>query len=132
MSDKIRKIIEIIKKDPIVEFAYLFGSVAKGIAGERSDWDIAIYFKKDPKELPSWSVFYLEAEISREIAKEAQVVTLNNLDSPVFLFQIIKDGLLLVDKNPESRIIWETKVLRRYHDWHYFLKKHMTPVKSSA
>jgi len=70
-------------------------------------------------------MFYLESEISREIGKEVQIISLNNLDSPVFLFQIINNGLLLVDKNTEKRILFEAQVLSKYHDWHYFLRRHI-------
>lgn len=125
MSDKTKKITRILKGNPAVEFAYLFGSIAKGTAGEKSDWDIAIFFKKDPQRLPQWTTFYLASEISKEIGKEVQITSLNNLDSPVFLFQIINDGILLVDNNTERRILFEAQVLSKYHDWHYFLKRHM-------
>ncbi len=119
------KITRILKRNPLVEFAYLFGSRAKGTLGKRSDWDIAIYFKKDPQKLPQWSIFYLEAELSRKIGEEVQIVALNSLDSPVFLFQIINDGLLLVDNNPQRRVLYEARALTKYHDWHYFLRRHM-------
>jgi predicted nucleotidyltransferase len=47
MSYKIEKIREVLKANRLVEFAYLFGSRVKAKATKRSDWDIAIYFKKD-------------------------------------------------------------------------------------
>ncbi|MFZ6016224.1 MAG: type VII toxin-antitoxin system MntA family adenylyltransferase antitoxin [Nitrospirota bacterium] len=110
----------------MVYFAYLFGSRVKGITGKRSDWDIAIYFSRDPKSLPVWTIFQLEAEISREIEGEVQIITLNSLNSPIFPFQIISDGLILIDRDPEKRILYEATVLKQYHDWHFFLKRHMT------
>jgi len=122
MIDKIKKIL---KLNPAVEFAYLFGSQAKGTSDEMSDLDIAIFFKKDPQKLPQWTIFYLESEISRKIDKEVQIISLNTLDSPVFLFQIINNGILLVDKNTEKRILFEARVLSKYHDWNYFLRRHM-------
>ncbi len=125
MNYKVEKIKKILKANPVIEFAYLFGSRAKGISGERSDWDIAIYFRKDPRKLSKWTVFSLEAELSKEIGNEVQITVLNNLDSPVFLFQIINDGLLLVDSNPEKRILFEAQTLTKYHDWQYFLKRQM-------
>lgn len=125
MNQKIEKIKEILRANSGVEFAYLFGSRAKGISCERSDWDIAVYFKKDPQRLSKWTVFSLEAEVSREIEKEVQIAVLNNIDSPVFLFQIINDGLLLVDSNPEKRILFEAHALTKYHDWQYFLRRQM-------
>jgi predicted nucleotidyltransferase len=125
MIDNIEKIKKVLARKADIEFAYLFGSKAKGIKDKRSDWDIAIYFKKDPWKLSKWAAFYLEAEITREISEDVQVIILNDLDSPVFLFQIIKDGLLLVDNNTSKRILYEAKVLKKYHDWHYFLRRHM-------
>jgi hypothetical protein len=125
MNQKIEKIKEILRANSSVKFAYLFGSRAKGIADKRSDWDIAIYFRKDPQKLSKWTVFSLEAELSKEIGNEVQITVLNNLDSPVFLFQIINDGLLLVDSNLEKRILFEAQTLTKYHDWQYFLRRQM-------
>lgn len=125
VKDNILKASEIIRANPMVDFAYLFGSRAKNTAGERSDWDIAVHFNKDPQKLPRWTAFYLEAQISREIGGEVQITVLNNLDSPVFLFQIISDGLLLADNDTGKRIIFEANVLKRYHDWNYILKRQM-------
>ena len=84
MNQKIEKIKEILRANSSVKFAYLFGSRAKGIADKKSDWDIAIYFRKDPQKLSKWTVFSLEAELSKEIGNEVQITVLNNLDSPVF------------------------------------------------
>jgi len=72
INGKTKNIAGILKKSGLVEFAYLFGSRAKGRAGTRSDWDIAVYFKKDPRGLPDWTLFYMEAEISRIVGGEAQ------------------------------------------------------------
>lgn len=125
MKEQIEKIKRLLESDPLIEFAYLFGSQAKGLADYRSDWDIGVYFTKDPKKLPAWTVFSLEAEISRELSKEAQIITLNGLDSPVLIFQIIKDGILLVDNDPERRIVFEAQALSKYHDYQYYLKRQM-------
>jgi predicted nucleotidyltransferase len=125
MNQQIEKISKLLKNAPHVEFAYLFGSQARKQADNRSDWDIAVYFNKDPKKLSEWTVFSLEAEISQELEAEAQIIALNGLDSPVLAFQIIKDGILLIDNRPENRIIFEAQALSRYHDYQYYLKKQM-------
>ncbi len=123
---RIKKIRKILGANPNIEFAYLFGSQARGVAGERSDWDIAIYFKKDAKKLPRWTVFYLEAEISKEIGSEVQITALNDVDSPLFLFQIISVGVVLIDSDSSKRILFEAETLKHYHDWQYFLKRQMS------
>lgn len=120
-----RKIKRLLESKPYIEFAYLFGSQARMQTDEKSDWDIAVYFNKDPKKLPAWTAFNIEAEASREVGKESQIITLNGLDSPILVFQIIKDGILLVDNSPEKRIIFEAKALSKYHDYQYYLKRQM-------
>ncbi len=126
MNYKVERIKKVLEANLFVEFAYLFGSRARAMATERSDWDIAIYLKKDPRRLPPWTVFTIEAEISRAIGEEAQVIVLNAIDSPVFLFQVINEGILLIDRNVERRVLFEARVLRNYHDWKFFLKRQMT------
>ncbi len=121
----ILKISEIIKAKPFVDFAYLFGSRAKNTASEKSDWDIAIHFNKYFKKLPKWTSFYLEAEISKEVGNEVQIIVLDDIYSPTFLFQIINEGLLIVDNNAKKRIIFEANILKRYHDWNYILRRQM-------
>jgi len=78
-SSKVLKASEILVAKPLIDFAYLFGSQAKNAADERSDWDIAVHFNKNPLKLPRWTVFYLEAEISREIGGEVQITALNSV-----------------------------------------------------
>lgn len=125
MKEQIDKIKRLIENKPYIEFAYLFGSQARGQADEKSDWDIAVHFNKDPRKLPAWTVFSLEAEISKEIGQKAQVITLNGLESPVLTFQILKDSILLVDNGPDKRIIFEAQALSKYHDYQYYLKRQM-------
>ncbi len=130
MNERIDKIKRLLESKPYIEFAYLFGSQARMQADERSDWDIAVYFNKDPKKLSAWTVFSLEAEISKEMGAEAQIITLNGLESPVLIFQIIKDGILLIDSSPEKRIIFEARSLSKYHDYQYYLKRQMAGKKN--
>ena len=131
MNTKIEKISEILKRKRGVMFAYLFGSQVKlkGKSGRRSDWDIAVYFTK--KNVSEWDVFQLEAEISREIKEEVQIIILNKFHSPIFLFQII-NGLLLVNKNKKERMLFESFVLRQYKDYGYFLKRQMAMSRKMA
>lgn len=125
MTEEINKIKEILEKKQVAIFAYIFGSRARGIANKRSDCDIAVYFYKDPRKLRGWTVFQLEAEIAKEIGSETQITILNGLDAPVFAFQIISEGIILIDKEPKKRILYEASVLKQYHDWQYFLRRHM-------
>lgn len=48
-----RKVKRLLEGNSYIEFAYFFGSQAKGLADYRSDFDIAVYFNKAPKKLPA-------------------------------------------------------------------------------
>ncbi len=78
MTDK-EKLAAVLSRKPSVLFAYLFGSRVKGYAVDRSDWDVAVYFD-NTKKAGAWPVFELEAELSREIGGEVQVIA---LDEPI-------------------------------------------------
>ncbi len=119
MKDPLRAIKNILRKDRNIEFAYLFGSRATGAAGPGSDWDIAVFYA-DNRNISRWKRFYLEAELSRVLGAEVQVTVLNSLGSPLFLFEIIDKGRLLVDRNTGRRVVFEARQIAAYHDWRYF------------
>lgn len=125
MMTEVTLLAKALKENRGVDFAYLFGSRAAGRAGDASDWDIAVLFVKNPHRESAWCVFDLEAELSHGIGEETHIVPLNGLDSPVFQFQVVSKGLVLADNNPAARVSYEVGVLRRYHDWRYFLERHM-------
>jgi predicted nucleotidyltransferase len=125
MKQKIKPIIELLNKKPHIIFAYLFGSKAKGYANERSDWDIAIYITESIKQNGLWPAFELEAQLSRAVKATVQVTILNTPLPPVFAFEILKDGILLIDRGPNLRMDFENKILRHYYDWQYFLNRQM-------
>jgi len=125
VKQKIKPIVELLNKQPHILFAYLFGSKAKGYANETSDWDIAIYMTGSIRKNGLWPAFELEAQLSRAAKATVQVTILNTPLPPVFAFEILKDGILLIDRGPNLRMDFENKVLRQYHDWQYFLNRQM-------
>ncbi len=127
LESEINKIKNVLANDDRIVFAYIFGSRAKGIAGDRSDWDIAVYVtEKAGQTITAIFSFYIEADIARVLGTDdVQVVILNGLDAPLLGFEIIKDGVLLLDRDTEKRIEFEARTLGQYHDWQYFSKRHM-------
>ena len=112
-------ITDILKKDRTIEFAYLFGSRATGMAHEGSDWDIAVYYR-EKRKASRWKRFYLEAELSRTMGCESQITVLNDLSSSLFTFEIISKGILLIDRSAGRRAVFEARALAAYHDWQYY------------
>jgi hypothetical protein len=63
--------------------------------------------------------------MSRAIGAVVQVTILNELLSPLLGFEIIKHGIVLIDRDEELRMDFENKILRNYYDWQYLLKRHL-------
>lgn len=92
---------EILNNQSSVVFAYLFGSRVKEYADDKSDWDIAVYFSEPMENIGLWPAFELEAKLLRAIGSMVQINTLNSYLSPLFGFEIVRDGILLTDKNED-------------------------------
>lgn len=127
-----KNLIEILKKKPHIIFAYLFGSKAKGYSNERSDWDIGVYFEEPLSKHGHWPAFELEAELSRAVGATVQIIVLNDPLPPVFGFEIIKDGIVLIDRESNLRMEFENSMLRHYYDWQFFLKRQMEAERHSS
>jgi predicted nucleotidyltransferase len=109
----LRQLTGILEKRSDVVFAYLFGSRTKGYTSKNSDWDVAVFFSEPPEKSSRWREFEPEAELSRAFGETAQVIVLNTELSPVFGFEILKHGILLLDRDEELRIDFENRILRQ-------------------
>jgi len=121
-----QKLTDILEHKHNIVFAYLFGSHVKGYADHRSDWDIAVYFSELPEIKSDWQVFELEAELSRAIGSNVQIIPLNTSLPPLLGFEIIAEGQVLTDKHEDKRLEITTALLRQYHDWQYFQNRHFS------
>jgi len=122
---QIKQLTKTLSANQSVIFAYLFGSRVKGYANERSDWDIAVYFSAPPEEMQGWPAFELEAQLTRAIGSQVQVIVLNREITPLLGFQIISEGHVIADRDENIRFEFENRILRQYYDYQYFLKRQM-------
>jgi len=98
-----------------VTAAYLFGSVARGTATRKSDVDVAILFRKPPAGRLDDLRFTLEGELERAIGRQVQVVALNTAP-PDLVHRVLRDGHLLLDRDPAARIRFEVQARNLYFD----------------
>jgi predicted nucleotidyltransferase len=95
--------------------AYLYGSVARGTSRSGSDVDIAVLYAGDPPVSLAGLPLGLEAELERLLGVPVQVVVLNR--APVDLIhRVLRDGALLVDRDPSARIRFEVKARNEFFD----------------
>jgi predicted nucleotidyltransferase len=108
-KDKLDKIKNILEDLSIVEFAYLFGSYAKGEEKNWSDIDIAVFTNSTLNTLDT----YLEIHHKLAVAfhEEIDLIILNSAKNLYLLEDIISDGIVL--KDSEERFDFEIK---REHD----------------
>lgn len=113
-----------------VAFAYLYGSRAKGTAGEESDVDVAVHFGADarreageragPGGRPGTvgrqkAALKLEGALERELGRPVQVVVLEDAP-PGLAHNVLDTGRLVFSRDDGTRRRFFVDHCRRYFD----------------
>ena len=108
--------------------AYLFGSVARATMGARSDVDVAVLYATAPPATLEGLPLDLEGRIEQLVKRQAQVIVLNT--APVSLVhRVLRDGVLLFDRDPSARIRFEVRARNEFFDLQPILARyHRRPV----
>lgn len=101
-----------------IKFAYIFGSYARGESCENSDIDFAIMLEKNLSKIDEVFLRGNLIELAKEIFKISADVIFLNMDSPLFKYEVIKDGIVV--KDHDSRSEFESLSLREYFDFKYY------------
>jgi predicted nucleotidyltransferase len=101
--------------DDRVLAAYLFGSVARGTDHAGSDVDVGILLRAATAGGLDSERFSLERELERILGRRAQVVVLNEAP-PDLVHRVLRDGELVVDREPAARIAFEVRARNEYFD----------------
>lgn len=114
LTDEEKKTIaNVLKAQPDVAAAYLFGSHQRGNASQKSDIDIALILKTTGTGLNR--ELELETQISRAVGQDADVRVLSFDQSPVFLMQAAQGELLVGHDRPE-RVAFEMALAKANDD----------------
>ena len=111
----------LLAERPDVDFAYLFGSRARGTAGPRSDYDIAVHLA------PAVDAFgyrlHLLEELNRLLHTDAvDLIVLN--EAPVLLrHRVVRDGRVLKDAL-QQRVRFEAQTITEYLDTGHLRSAH--------
>jgi uncharacterized protein len=111
-----------------VVFAYLFGSAAKGQYGFLSDVDIALYLKEDHDGSYYDLKFSIYADLCRVLKRnDIDILILNRLDNTVLLESVIREGMLIYEREAGryQRKEFEVKELYEAIDFRYQRRKIM-------
>ncbi|MGO1819654.1 MAG: type VII toxin-antitoxin system MntA family adenylyltransferase antitoxin [Senegalia sp. (in: firmicutes)] len=118
LKNSIKRFINHIDNKHEIEFAYLFGSIAKGKENKLSDIDVAVKFKNNYNNMKD---MLIRGEIidsaSKFFDKNVDIISLDK--ASIFLkYEVIKDGIVIKDNL--NRATFESLVLREYFDFKYY------------
>jgi uncharacterized protein len=100
---------------PKVLFAYLFGSLVRGVRQPLSDVDMAVYFE-GYENFSQTKLEILESLADVLQTDEIDLVILNTASLPLAM-NILRENRILVDKQPFTRHIVESLTMRKYFDF---------------
>jgi hypothetical protein len=118
-SDEIIEALSgVFQRHSAVVFAYLFGSMVSGKTGPLSDVDVAVYLKGGTPEEKLDAKFGLYADFSRALMRnDIDVVVLNATDNLILLEEIVRNGRVIYDTDPDLRRDCEVKIIHRAIDF---------------
>ena len=108
---------------PRLVCAYLFGSTARDKARAGSDLDVAVLFASDPPHTLAGLHLDLADDLSAATGRPVDLVVLNR--APVDLVhRVLRDGLLLLDRDRSARIRFEIRARNEYFDLLPYLQRY--------
>lgn len=121
-ADKEREVLSRHLRDftPRILFAYLFGSSAREGNFPGRDLDLAVYFdrKRMSPEEAATARAALYAHLSRQLQRnDIDLVVLNTVRNLVLADRITRDGIILVDRDPNRRFDFEVTVQHQAMDF---------------
>jgi predicted nucleotidyltransferase len=134
-NDIINDIKSFIKAIEGIEFSYIFGSFALLEKESPSndtfnDIDIAIYVSQDI------SIDFLQFELEMEERLESlihirfDVRVLNGAPLP-FQYNVLKSGILILDKNNLLRSDFENLTLKKYYDYVHLRNEYLREIPNA-
>ena len=121
-----RQIVDTCEAQPGIVAVYLFGSVARGTARPDSDVDVAVLFDRTPAPGLGGPRFSLEGDLERALGRRVDLVLLN--DAPVDLrTRVLRDGVLLLDRDRSIRIAFEVRTRNEAFDLAPILAAYRAP-----
>lgn len=112
------------REEESVLAAYLFGSVARGTARQRSDIDVAVLLADAPHTLHER--FGLESRLEERLRRPVQVVILNDAP-PDLVHRVLRDGRLVLESDRAARVRFEVSARNAYFDVLPALERYRRP-----
>ncbi|MBW2043189.1 MAG: hypothetical protein JRI76_14375, partial [Deltaproteobacteria bacterium] len=103
---------------------YAFGSFIS--EKKYSDIDLAVLLEKETRDPFSYES-HLEIELEEILGGSIDLRILNN--APLsFCYTVIQTGTVILDKKPDARSDFESRIIRQYLDFAYFQRRYLSEV----
>lgn len=123
MLPKLKQLKALADKYNINTF-YLFGSYSEGDMTKSSDIDLA-YLSEVGKETVDRDTLYFD--FKQYTSQEVDLIDLRRA-SLSFAFQIIKDGRIIFDREPEPRTDFEDELVKKYLDFSTYIRRNRNEI----
>ncbi|HWB79395.1 MAG TPA: nucleotidyltransferase domain-containing protein [Nannocystaceae bacterium] len=100
-----------------VAASWLFGSLARGEGRPSSDLDLAVLIHADAGPRVSTQLTELSLALERHSPSGRVDVVILGRQGPVFRHRVIKEGVLVLDRDPALRRAFEARTIIDYLDW---------------
>lgn len=124
LTAKLRGVLE---KRPDVVVAYLFGSAGRGELRPSSDIDVAVLLSADSPGSRATTLGSLlpglQADLQEALHRPVDLVILNQA-SPDLIHRVLRDSVLLVERDRSARIRFEVRSRNEYFDVLPFLTRY--------
>lgn len=116
MTDVAERLAAVLRERPEdLVAAWLFGSRARGEAHAASDVDVAVLFRTAPPPTLDGLPVELQAALEGAVRAPVDVVVLNDASADL-VHRVLREGVLLVERDRSARIAFEVDRRRRYLD----------------
>jgi predicted nucleotidyltransferase len=96
------------------EFSFLLGSAATPFFRGDSDVDIAVYWVN--QDIPFPEKAQISSDLSDRLAREVDLISLNDIDV-IYGIQVIDKGRVLLNHNPALMLQWKANIISQYPDF---------------
>jgi uncharacterized protein len=112
LRDRVRAFFD---AEPSAVAVYLFGSTARGEAGPKSDVDVAVLFDAAPAATLMGPGLSLAGRLEQLLGTRVDLIVLNHAPADL-VHRVLRDGDLLLDRDPSRRIAFEVAKRNEYFD----------------
>lgn len=114
MDDQIKlKLKKIFSTYPSILAAYFYGSGVTGYTNKKSDLDLAV-ITDDADRIKYGDLYLKVSQIIKDREVDLRIVTLK--ETSTYLFQVLKNGQTVYQRNELETVKFESEVLRDFYD----------------